>query len=179
MEIVRSWFLLENYFFYSFVFVKHLFWYSVDGGLTEWGEWGNCDKLCEPGKQRRYKTCTNPKRRCDGKLCDPSIQTVHERDCMSCPVKWVSDKENDVSSILIWLVYNMSPPCQCGNYFTLYSNYKVLLLVMKSRGNVAPDWCNVKWTTEWSSQLNFNYKNWNERIEKKIRAYTVFKCGIP
>ncbi|XP_066014989.1 uncharacterized protein [Pocillopora verrucosa] len=57
----------------------------VDGGLTEWGEWGNCDKLCEPGKQQRYRTCTNPKRRCGGKLCDPSIQTKHERDCMSCP----------------------------------------------------------------------------------------------
>lgn len=57
----------------------------VNGGLTEWGEWGRCDKLCEPGKQQRYKTCTNPKRRCGGKQCDPNIATQDERNCVYCP----------------------------------------------------------------------------------------------
>jgi len=57
----------------------------VDGGLTEWSEWGRCDQLCEPGKQRRHKTCTNPKRRCGGKQCDPSVDTTVEKPCMYCP----------------------------------------------------------------------------------------------
>ena len=57
----------------------------VDGGLTEWGEWGRCDKLCEHGKQRRYKTCTNSKRRCGGKHCDPSVVITEEKPCMYCP----------------------------------------------------------------------------------------------
>ncbi|PFX13518.1 Disintegrin and metalloproteinase domain-containing protein 9 [Stylophora pistillata] len=57
----------------------------VNGGLTEWGEWGRCDELCEPGKQQRYKTCTNPKRRCGGKQCDPNIATQDERNCVYCP----------------------------------------------------------------------------------------------
>jgi len=57
----------------------------VDGGLTEWSEWGRCDKLCEHGKQKRHKTCTNPKPRCGGKQCDPSLVTEEERPCMYCP----------------------------------------------------------------------------------------------
>ncbi|KAJ7351656.1 metalloendopeptidase [Desmophyllum pertusum] len=57
----------------------------VDGGLTEWGEWGRCDKLCEHGKQRRYKACNKPKPRCGGKQCDPSIITTEEKTCMYCP----------------------------------------------------------------------------------------------
>ncbi|XP_078353171.1 properdin-like [Oculina patagonica] len=57
----------------------------VDGGLTEWSEWGRCDKLCEQGKQKRYKTCTNPKPRCGGKQCDPSLVTMEEKPCMYCP----------------------------------------------------------------------------------------------
>ena len=59
----------------------------VDGGLTEWSEWGRCDQLCEPGKQRRHKTCINPKRRCGGKQCDPNVATTEEKPCMYCPGK--------------------------------------------------------------------------------------------
>ncbi|XP_022804373.1 uncharacterized protein LOC111341663 [Stylophora pistillata] len=57
----------------------------VDGGLTEWGDWGRCDKLCQPGKQRRFKTCTNPSPQCGGKRCDPRLVTKEERDCTYCP----------------------------------------------------------------------------------------------
>ena len=60
--------------------------FLVDGGLSEWSEWGRCDQLCEPGKQRRHKTCTNPKRRCGGKHCDPKVATTEEKPCF-CPGK--------------------------------------------------------------------------------------------
>ena len=58
---------------------------SVDGGLTEWSKWSRCDKLCEAGKEQRQKTCTQPKPRCGGKQCDPTVKTVEERDCYYCP----------------------------------------------------------------------------------------------
>ncbi|KAL9951073.1 hypothetical protein ACROYT_G043669 [Oculina patagonica] len=58
---------------------------SLDGGLTEWSEWGRSDKLCEQGRQRRHKTCTNPKPRCGGKQCDPSLVTMEEKPCTYCP----------------------------------------------------------------------------------------------
>lgn len=57
----------------------------VNGGFSEWSEWVRCDKLCEHGKQRRYKTCSNPKPRCGGNNCDLTIPTVDERRCMYCP----------------------------------------------------------------------------------------------
>lgn len=59
----------------------------VDGGLTEWSEWGRCDQLCEPGRVRRHKTCTHPKRRCGGKQCDHDMATTEEKPCMYCPGK--------------------------------------------------------------------------------------------
>ncbi|XP_073247149.1 uncharacterized protein [Porites lutea] len=57
----------------------------VHGGLTEWSQWERCNRLCERGKQKRYKTCTNPKPRCGGKQCDASLVTEEERPCFYCP----------------------------------------------------------------------------------------------
>lgn len=59
----------------------------VNGGLTEWSEWGRCNKICEHGKQKRQKTCTNPKPRCGGKQCNSILPTEEERPCMYCPGK--------------------------------------------------------------------------------------------
>ncbi|KAK3716436.1 hypothetical protein QZH41_016844, partial [Actinostola sp. cb2023] len=57
----------------------------VHGGLSEWSDWEKCDKLCANGKQRRHKTCSNPKPRCGGKLCNPASKTIEEKACYSCP----------------------------------------------------------------------------------------------
>ena len=59
----------------------------VDGGLSEWGAWQKCDKLCKKGAQQRSRTCTNPAPRCGGRSCDPKEKTVEIRDCYSCPGK--------------------------------------------------------------------------------------------
>ena len=61
------------------------FLFSVNGKLSQWSNWTRCDKLCEHGKERRYKTCSNPKPRCGGKNCDLSISVEDERPCMYCP----------------------------------------------------------------------------------------------
>ena len=65
--------------------MKCILWFLVHGGLTEWSLWGRCNRLCEHGKQKRYKTCTNPKPRCGGKQCDASLVTEEERPCFYCP----------------------------------------------------------------------------------------------
>ncbi|XP_074614387.1 uncharacterized protein LOC141874129 [Acropora palmata] len=57
----------------------------VNGKLSQWSDWTRCDKLCEHGKERRYKTCSNPKPRCGGKNCDLSISVEEERPCVYCP----------------------------------------------------------------------------------------------
>ena len=67
------------------VYCTLIFMVLVNGGLTEWSEWGRCDKLCENGKQRRHKTCTDPKPRCGGRQCDTSVTIEDERPCMYCP----------------------------------------------------------------------------------------------
>ena len=61
------------------------FLFSVNGKLSQWSNWTRCDKLCEHGKEKRYKTCSNPKPRCGGKNCDLSICVEEERPCMYCP----------------------------------------------------------------------------------------------
>ena len=59
--------------------------FLVNGKLSQWSEWTRCDKLCEHGKEKRYKTCSNPKPRCGGKNCDLSISLEEERPCVYCP----------------------------------------------------------------------------------------------
>ena len=61
------------------------FLFLVNGKLSQWSDWTRCDKLCEHGKERRYKTCSNPKPRCGGKNCDLSISVEEERPCVYCP----------------------------------------------------------------------------------------------
>jgi len=70
-----------------------ILWFLVHGGLTEWSQWGRCNRLCEHGKQKRYKTCTNPKPRCGGKQCDASLTTEEERPCFYCAGEWCIAKE--------------------------------------------------------------------------------------
>ena len=59
--------------------------FLVNGKLSQWSEWTRCDKLCGHGKEKRYKTCSNPKPRCGGKNCDLSISVEEERPCVYCP----------------------------------------------------------------------------------------------
>lgn len=57
----------------------------VDGGVSEWGEWSRCDKLCQPGRMTRQKKCDNPKPKCGGKQCDLKILQKETKECNYCP----------------------------------------------------------------------------------------------
>ena len=70
---------VETWLYQCFVF-------AVNGGLSLWSPWTKCDKICgATGKERRQRTCTNPKPRCGGKRCDTSVKTFEERLCNYCP----------------------------------------------------------------------------------------------
>ncbi|CAH3043762.1 unnamed protein product [Pocillopora meandrina] len=43
---------------------------SVDGGWSNWSNYGECSKSCGKGKKYKYRTCTNPPQSGDGKDCD-------------------------------------------------------------------------------------------------------------
>ena len=44
--------------------------YPVDGGWTDYGEWGACSADCGEGTQTRSRTCTKPAAAHGGAECD-------------------------------------------------------------------------------------------------------------
>ena len=71
--------------FLEMVFFKMPFLCTVDGGVSGWGEWSCCDKLCQPGRMTRQKECDNPKPKCGGKQCDLKILQKETKECNYCP----------------------------------------------------------------------------------------------
>ena len=60
---------------------------SVDGKWSGWGGYGACSVTCGGGKQKRYRTCTNPRPVGIGKACPGT--NMQSRDCnkATCPGK--------------------------------------------------------------------------------------------
>ena len=61
--------------------------FKVDGGLSEWGPWGECSKSCGGGDHSRKRTCTNPPRQHGGKDCSGLGDKVEKDSCntQGCP----------------------------------------------------------------------------------------------
>ena len=148
--------------FYPLYFLN-LFWNSVDGGLTEWGEWGRCDKLCEPGKHRRYRTCTNPRRRCGGKQCDPSIPTQDKGNCFYCPgrrffIIWPGNLLYLVAGNVHWL--------HCG--INLYNSLSIFARTPLVLMHDVIKYVSAKTTTYWA----------RERLKSlRLVVNKLFSCG--
>lgn len=41
----------------------------VHGNWAVWTEWGDCSASCDGGQRRRFRTCTNPSPRHNGRQC--------------------------------------------------------------------------------------------------------------
>ena len=55
---------------------------SVDGGFTEWTEWGMCTKTCGVGNRSRSRDCASPAPQyggddCDGRNIDFETCNIH------------------------------------------------------------------------------------------------------
>lgn len=89
--ISRSWLItVLSAFVVSFsIYYVLYFMLKVDGGYTEWSEWGKCSASCGDGLQRRMRNCTNPEPNFLGRHCvDDGSHNVEIRKCNMglCPV---------------------------------------------------------------------------------------------
>ena len=66
----------------------------VDGGLTEWSEFGACDKTCGGGVQKRTRTCSNPAPANGGKNCDGLLEETRACNSDPCPNDASQEKTN-------------------------------------------------------------------------------------
>ena len=60
----------------------------IDGGYTEWSEFSACTRSCSGGRQKRWRTCFNPKPKYGGRDCErlgPSSE-VQRCNTFPCPV---------------------------------------------------------------------------------------------
>ena len=68
----------------------------INGQWSDWSSWTSCDKLCGPGKQRRYRLCDKPHPKYGGASCGG--KSLEEMNCneKDCP-------ESMCNSIVIFL----------------------------------------------------------------------------
>ncbi|XP_020627814.1 mucin-like protein [Orbicella faveolata] len=59
----------------------------IDGGFTDWGEYGVCSKPCgTDGVKKRTRTCTNPLPQFGGKPCEGTSEETQPCNVKPCPV---------------------------------------------------------------------------------------------
>ena len=71
---------------------------DINGGYSEWGEWGNCSVPCGNGSKSRERTCTNPEPQGEGKDCHMIGKST---DVMECKIKECPGKHNCDAIIII------------------------------------------------------------------------------
>lgn len=57
---------------------------KVNGGWSEWSDYGECNKTCGTGKRYKYRTCTNPPPSKDGKDCRGKARKGKKCKVASC-----------------------------------------------------------------------------------------------
>lgn len=58
----------------------------VDGGFTDWSEYGQCTVTCGGGTQIRERSCTNPAPQNGGNICNGLTEETRKCATNSCPV---------------------------------------------------------------------------------------------
>ena len=61
--------------------------FTVNGGYSAWGPYGDCSKSCGGGEETRHRTCTNPPPSGRGNDCSQLGPSSFTRECntQSCP----------------------------------------------------------------------------------------------
>ena len=57
------------------------FLFTVNGGYSDWGSYGQCSKTCGGGEQTRVRTCTNPPPANGGEDCSTLGPDASTREC--------------------------------------------------------------------------------------------------
>jgi len=73
---------------------------TVDGGFSQWSDWGSCSAACGGGTQSRSRTCTNPAPAFGGNDCSAIGQYTETRPCnsQSCAVNGAYSPWSDWSA---------------------------------------------------------------------------------
>ena len=58
---------------------------AVDGGYTDWSDWGECSATCGGGVRGRSRTCTSPPPAQGGKNCEELGPASEEEACNEDP----------------------------------------------------------------------------------------------
>ena len=63
----------------------YFYFKSVDGGWSLWSNFSACSRTCDPGIKSRFRSCTNPEPKNDGKPCGGN--PVEKENCfeIECP----------------------------------------------------------------------------------------------
>ena len=59
--------------------------FIVDGGFSDWSDYGRCSKTCGGGSQVSSRTCTNPAPAHGGKACVGPLQKSRSCNTNPCP----------------------------------------------------------------------------------------------
>lgn len=69
----------------------------IDGGLSDWSDFGNCDKPCGRGVRKRVRTCTNPSPLFGGKKCEGAMEQTESCNVHKCPINGRFSKWSEFS----------------------------------------------------------------------------------
>lgn len=68
----------------------------IDGGLTDWGEFGDCSITCgTDGAKKRTRSCSNPPPQYEGKPCEGPAEETQSCNVKPCPVNGVFSEWGD------------------------------------------------------------------------------------
>lgn len=73
----------------------------VDGGVSDWSEWGKCNRRCGRGEKKRVRTCTNPSPLFGGKRCAEALEERIPCNTHPCPVDGRFSKWTTFSSCIV------------------------------------------------------------------------------
>ena len=60
---------------------------TVDGGWSDWTQWGSCSASCDEGTRQRSRACNNPSPENGGKNCDGDNDETESCNEQACPIK--------------------------------------------------------------------------------------------
>lgn len=70
------------------VLINNFFEFLVDGGFTDWSNYGACSASCGGGTQKSTRSCTNPAPAHGGKECEGETERTQECGKDPCPGKF-------------------------------------------------------------------------------------------
>lgn len=155
----------------------HLCCFSVNGGLSQWSQFGPCTKSCGGGVRMRHRQCNNPRPRYGGKDCDESdIVEIQSCGIRKCPVQIMRRKLRNTfktryrCKAVTWSIIHdqytceLQPPKQASSTGVLSSSPPSHAQLLRIRGRLN---CSTYSTFEQSGQQQKSYRGKQEELQRE------------